>query len=68
MRKAMQSDNFFKSLLVLAVVALFAVPAMAQGLGPERAHPSAQLIMDEDFIAETGIATIFIAPAPEDGQ
>jgi len=66
MRKAMQSDIFFKSLLALAVVALFAVPALAQWLGPERSHPAVQLIMDEDFIAETGIATISIAPAPRD--
>lgn len=66
MRKAMQSDTFFKSLLALAVVALFAVPAVAQWLGPERSQPSAQIIMDEDFVAETGIATTFIGPAPKD--
>ena len=75
MRKARQGKGTVRSLMALSVVALFTVPALAQWLGPERAHPAAKLIMAEDFVAESGMTSTcgatasvatrdFVAPAP----
>ncbi len=57
----------FRGLLLLALLAGVGLPALGQLLGTERSQPATLLITGEDFIAESGMTTDFMALAESPG-
>ena len=62
-----RGGGLFRGLLVLALLAGVGVPALGQWLSHERPHPASRLVSGEDFIAESGMTTDFMAVAESPG-